>query len=130
MAVGLARVAGGIGRSCDRDEGKAVLAGYVACPRVRTHDATVVPVMHEECRYLDLAEVEARQVYLEAAWLEGNPPNARSSASDDVRFRLGHRPLWGSKQTSDISTKVGAIHLSDFHQRIRCCSQFILGCHS
>lgn len=80
MAVGLARVTGGISSSCDRDEGKAVLAGYVACPRVRTHDATVVPVMHEECRYLDLAEVEARQVYLEAAWLEGNPPNARSSA--------------------------------------------------
>lgn len=84
MAVGLARVTGGISSSCDRDEGKAVLAGYVACPRVRTHDATVVPVMHEECRYLDLAEVEARQVYLEAAWLEGNPPNARSSAGAEV----------------------------------------------
>jgi len=85
MAVGLARVTGGIGRSCDRDEGKAVLAGYVACQRVRTHDATVVPVMHEECRYLDLAEVEARQVFLEAAWLEGNPPNARSSAEAAYR---------------------------------------------
>lgn len=84
MAVGLARVTGGISSSCDRDEGKAVLAGYVACPSVRTHDATVVPVMHEECRYLDLAEVEARQVYLEAAWLEGNPPNARSSAEAEA----------------------------------------------
>jgi len=81
MAVGMARVAGGIGRSCNRDEGKAVLAGYIACPRVRTHDATVVPVMNEKCRYLDLAEVEARQVYQEAAWIEGNPPNARSSAT-------------------------------------------------
>ena len=86
MAVGLARVTGGIGRARDRDEGKAVLAGYVACPRVRTHDATVVPVMHEECRYLDLAEVEARQVFLEAAWLEGNPPNARSSAKAEARW--------------------------------------------
>ena len=81
MAVGLARVTGGIGRARDRDEGKAVLAGDVTCPRVRAHDATVVPVMNEECRHLDLAEVEARQVYQEAAWIEGNPPNARSSAT-------------------------------------------------
>lgn len=103
MAVGLARVTGGIGCSCDCDEGKAVLAGYVTCPRVRTHDATVVPVMHEECRYLDLAEVEARQVYLEAAWLEGYPPNARSSANPAFHLPthrgqqcIGYLPLQNS----------------------------------
>lgn len=103
MAVGLARVTGGIGRACDRDEGKAVLAGYVTGPRVRAHDATVVPVMHEECRYLDLAEVEARQVYLEAAWLEGYPPNARSSANPAFHLPthrgqqcIGYLPLQNS----------------------------------
>jgi len=44
MAVGLARVTGGIGRARDRDEEKAVLAGYVTGPRVRTHDSNRMSV--------------------------------------------------------------------------------------
>ena len=30
----------------------------------------------------------------------------RNSANPDVPFRLGQRPLWGSKQSSDISKKL------------------------